>query len=489
MIMKNKHRFFALSALLAVGTTFLLGSCGGDSETAAVTDSNAITDDLTVAVTETSEKTERDRLEELGERDLGGMVYTVLDCNSASYNNIPGETQTGEIINDTLIECDTAIEERYNVQIDYQLESSGSTELFRSSVLAGENNYNLVFTTGAKLSAHALEGVLANMLDMEHISLDQKWWSSLMYDNLRLKDTMYFTTGDICPSMYRIAACTYVNTKLADDYDITCDFVQEVRDGTWTWDLVGELSKGINQDLNQDGEWAYVDDLFGNIGCFSTYLMPACNVEYCTIIEDGNNLALTAITEHTVAIVEKLRTVFEPTAPKSSGNDFVSSAFKEDRALFLTQTTGSAFSLLRDMESDYMILPVAKFDVSQEGYRTGVNIWSTAYVGVPLTAADEKTGFITEALAAWSYTNMRPITFELTYKEKLVRDERSVEMLDIIYDNLYLSFAEVYDFGGLSSVFWNVLAEGGELVSQVEKISSRAESEMKALVDAWGSAE
>lgn len=482
--MKNNHRFFALFALLAVGTSFLLGSCGG--ETDAVTESDTVTDALTAAVMETAAEPERDRLAELGSRDLGGMVYTALDCNSAAYSNIPGEVQTGEIVNDTLWERDAVIEELYNVQINYELENSGSTSKFRSAVLAGEKPCDLIFTVGAKLSTLALEGVLANMLDIEHLSLDQKWWSSLMYDNLRLKNAMYFTTGDICPSMYRIAACTYVNTKLADDYDITCDFVQEVRDGTWTWDLVGELSKGINQDLNQDGQWAYIDDLFGNIGCFATYLMPACNVEYCTITEDGTNLALTAVTDQTVTIVEKLRTIFEPTNPKSEGNDFVSSAFKEDRALFLTGTTGNAFSLLRDMESDYTILPVAKFDKTQKGYRTAVNIWSTAYVGVPMTAMDEKSGFVTEALAAWSYTNMRPITLNLTYKDKLARDEQSLEMLDIVYDNLYLSFAEVYDFGGIPSIFYDVLAVGGELVSQVEKVASKAEKEMKDFVDTWG---
>ena len=482
--MKNNHRFFALSALLAVGTSFLLGSCGG--ETDAVTESDTVTDALTAAVTETAAEPERDRLAELGSRDLGGMIYTALDCNSAAYSNIPGEVQTGEIVNDTLWERDAVIEELYNVQINYELENSGSTSKFRSAVLAGEKPCDLIFTVGAKLSTLALEGVLANMLDIEHLSLDQKWWSSLMYDNLRLKNAMYFTTGDICPSMYRIAACTYVNTKLADDYDITCDFVQEVRDGTWTWDLVGELSKGINQDLNQNGQWAYIDDLFGNIGCFATYLMPACNVEYCTITEDGTNLALTAVTDQTVTIVEKLRTIFEPTNPRSEGNDFVSSAFKEDRALFLTGTTGNAFSLLRDMESDYTILPVAKFDKTQKGYRTAVNIWSTAYVGVPMTAMDEKSGFVTEALAAWSYTNMRPITLDLTYKDKLARDEQSLEMLDIVYDNLYLSFAEVYDFGGIPSIFYDVLAVGGELVSQVEKVASKAEKEMKDFVDTWG---
>jgi hypothetical protein len=59
-------------------------------------------------------------------------------------------------------------------------------------------------------------------------------------------------------------------------------------------------------------------------------------------------------------------------------------------------------------------------------------------------------------------------------------------MLDIVYDNLYLSFAEVYDFGGIPSIFYDVLAVGGELVSQVEKVASKAEKEMKDFVDTWG---
>ena len=158
--MKHTHRITALSALLAVSAVFLLGSCGGNSastvDTAAVTESNE-----TAAVTETAAEPERDRLEELGERDLGGLIYTVLDCNSAAYSNIPGDTQTGEIINDTLLERDAVIEERYNVQLDYELENSGSTSKFRSAVLSGEKPCDLIFTVGAKLSTLALEGILA----------------------------------------------------------------------------------------------------------------------------------------------------------------------------------------------------------------------------------------------------------------------------------------------------------------------------------------
>ena len=487
--MKYNNRTAAgLLALLLISGT--ITSCGDSSTAAPGADTAA---DTTAAVTDavTAEQ-EADRLAELGDRDFTGQTYTVLDSNpnDAMHINIPGDTQTGELINDTLWSRDAFLEETYGITINYEQKTSGGAALLRASVMAGDRAYDLVFATaGGDMKTMTTQGVLANLCDMEHLSLDQKWWSSLMYDTLRFNDAMYFTTGDITPTMYQIAACTFVNTKLADDYDIECDFVAEVRNGTWTWDLVGELSKDIAQDLNQDGQWAYTDDLFGNIGCFSTYLIPGCAIDYVTLSEDGSSLSLAPITDRTVDAVEKLQRVFPQKSIKSSGNDFSNSAFKEDRALFLTHITESAAVHLRDMESDYLILPVAKHDAAQDGYRTGVNLWATAYVGVPATAADEKTGFITEAMAYWSYKNMRPIAFDLTYKAKTVRDERSVEMLDIVFDNLYCSFSDLYNFGGLNDVYWSILCSDEGIASAVEAISGKAEGAIKDFIETWGNTE
>ncbi len=487
--MKTMYRI--CTSLLALLTVSAVVSCGDSAADGESTVTAAA--DTTSAVTETAaDLSVPDRLAELGDRDFTGQTYTVLDSNpnDAMHINIPGDTQTGELINDTLWARDAFMEETYGITINYEQKTSGGAATLRASVMAGDRDYDFVIATaGGDMKTMTSQGVLANLCEIEHLSLDQKWWSSLMYDSLRFNDAMYFTTGDITPTMYQIAACTFVNTKLVDDYDIDCDFVAEVKGGTWTWDLVGELSKDIAQDLNQDGQWAYVDDLFGNIGCFSTYLIPGCAVDYVTFSEDNTSLALTPISNRTVSVCEKLQSVFPQKSIKSEGNDFSQSAFKEDRALFLTHITESAAVHLRDMDSDYLILPVAKFDETQEGYRTAVNLWATAYVGVPLTAADEKTGFITEAMAYWSYKNMRPIAFDLTYKAKTVRDERSVEMLDIVFDNLYCSFADLYNFGGLTSVYWDVLSSDKAIASEVEKISGKAEAEIKDFMETWGNPE
>lgn len=482
-----KHTLSILLCAMLLASTISCGSTSGDTESDRNTTQTETTETMSA---DTEETTEPNRLDALGAHDYSGSVYTVLDANpnASMHINIPQEEQTGEMINDTLWTRDVTLEDRYKLTIDYVQKTEGGADVLRSSVLAGDHAYNLVIgTAGGDLSSLALDGSLANLLDLPELSLDQKWWSTLMYDSLRFHDAMYITTGDITPTMYQIAACTFVNTDLAEKYTIDCDFVEEVRNGTWTWDLVGTLSEGITQDLNGDGQWSYADDLFGNIGCFSTYLIPGCAVDLCTISDDGNTLTLTAMNERTVNVCEKLQKVFEPTNPISTeSNDFVKSAFKEDRALFLTHITESAAVHLRDMESDYLILPVAKYDEAQSGYRSAVNVWATAYVSIPSTAVDEMTGVVTEAMAYWSYENMRPLAFDLTYKAKTVRDERSIEMLDVVFDNLYCSFSELFDFGGISSVFWDVLSDGGEIASAVEAVTPKAESEIKSFSEKWG---
>ena len=485
--MKAANRIFA--SLLAVLAVTAVVSCGESADHGTVTTQTP--DAVTQAPADTEAPTV-DRLAELGDRDFTGKTFTVFDSNpnDAMHINIPGDEQTGDLINDTLWTRDAFMEETYGITINYEQKTSGGAGTLRASVMAGDRAYDLVFATaGGDMKTLTTQGVLANMAAMEHLSLDQKWWSSLMYDTLRFNDAMYFTTGDIIPTMYQIAACTFVNTKLADNYDINCDFVAEVRDGTWTWDLVGELSKDIAQDLNQDGQWAYTDDLFGNIGCFSTYLIPGCAIDYVTFSEDGTSLSLAPVSERTVSAVELLQRVFPQKSIKSSGNDFSNSAFKEDRALFLTHITESAAVHLRDMESDYLILPVAKYDEAQEGYRSAVNLWATAYVGVPATAGDEMTGFITEAMAYWSYKNMRPIAFDLTYKAKTVRDERSVEMLDIVFDNLCCSFSDLYNFGGIGDVYWNILCSDKGIASEIERIAGKADGEIRKFMETWGNFE
>ncbi len=127
------------------------------------------------------------------------------------------------------------------------------------------------------------------------------------------------------------------------------------------------------------------------------------------------------------------------------------SDFPSGKALFMTSWIGYAANL-RDMEADFGIIPYPKWDKEQETYPSFYLDRTDAFL-VPITTDLEFTGTITEALAAESYEQVIPAFYEKTLYGKLIRDEESRDMLDIILRNASYDFAYIfaYYFGDAST--------------------------------------
>ncbi|MCI8387219.1 MAG: hypothetical protein HFE63_01980 [Clostridiales bacterium] len=484
-----------MKRLVCIFLALLLGavSCGNDNSNSGVPDQSTESGDTTAP-----EIVEKDRLTELGEKDFDGKVFTILDANDHPdiHINMPGESENGDIINDALYKRDKYIEDTYNVDIQYiqiHYSETGTTAL-KNSVLANDDEYSLCIASllGNSLNNIALEGVLANLNDMPYLSLGENWWSSLMYDSLRFDDKMYYTTGDISPTMYQMPVCVYLNTTLAENFGINENFPQLVRDGKWTWDMLEKFTKDKNRDVNEDNKMDTVNDFcgFANQGTqslVSNAWMVSAGVDLSSISKDGSSIEINVMNEHTLSAIEKFKKVIIPdlVCDSSEYNDIITKMFKEDRALFLQHYVESSISYLRDMDSDYLILPFPKYDEDQESYRSFCNAWVDAFVAVPATGDTEFIGFITEAMAYYSYKNVRPQTYNLMLKQKAARDEDSTEMLDYIFNTLYLDFNCIYDFGGTATALGNVVGGKGELASEYAKIESKIDAEVEKFIENW----
>jgi hypothetical protein len=160
--------------------------------------------------------------------------------------------------------------------------------------------------------------------------------------------------------------------------------------------------------------------------------------------------------------------------------------FQEDRALFFMHKLESAAVHLRDMESDYLILPSPKWDEAQESYYSFVSPHGCCFIGLPQTVAgNEDYGFLTEALARYSNQYVRPIAYDLVYKEKDSRDERSAEVLNILLDNLYIDFVSLYNSASLNDSLVTVLFNDKPFVSTMEKKQSAMDKALVKLSDSW----
>ncbi|MBO4930690.1 MAG: hypothetical protein J6I42_00775, partial [Clostridia bacterium] len=116
--------------------------------------------------------------------------------------------------------------------------------------------------------------------------------------------------------------------------------------------------------------------------------------------------------------------------------------FIADRALFLMSAIGNAVAL-RDMESDFGVLPYPKYNPEDETYRN--RNFGSSYFAIPITAKDvEMSAVVLEAQNFYSYRDVRPTYYETILKDKVSRDQDTAEMLDLVIDTCYIDPFFIY---------------------------------------------
>ena len=74
----------------------------------------------------------------------------------------------------------------------------------------------------------------------------------------------------------------------------------------------------------------------------------------------------------------------------------------------------------------------------------------------------------------------------MVYKQKGARDEQSAEMLDIIFDCLYLDFNVIYNFGSLYTDLRTIVMDGAPFASTVESHLDAAQQAIDDFSELWG---
>lgn len=124
---------------------------------------------------------------------------------------------------------------------------------------------------------------------------------------------------------------------------------------------------------------------------------------------------------------------------------------------------------MRDSKFDFAIIPMPKYDENQKEYMTPILQYvHTMYV----TVANQKTdviGATLENMAAEYYKTLRPAYYEAVLENKRVRDDESIEMLEIIFKNRELNPAVVFDWKITTILNEAALYGRDNIVSNVER--------------------
>jgi len=427
---------------------------------------------------ESVETTEESYYDKLGERDFGGGIFMIIDSSHHPdlHINMPDEEGVnGDPINDALYNRDKLIEDKYNVNIKYTLIhgfGDGCKALERS-VLSGTHEYDLLVSPvfGNSLDAISTRNVLHNMIGAPYLSLTSPWWSKMIYENMQFNNKLFYTGGDIfLPSYSQCPAVIMYNKKLFRDHGIEDNLYSLVFDGKWTLDALNAIIKDRDTDLNSDGKMHADDDFYGlisqNITVAMGFYLAGVGVNFSTV--NNENITVDLTSPLTLNKIDKLSEMIERYTYRDQ-EDPIQKTFKGNRALFLTHCMISPQLNLRDMDEDYGILPMPKWDEAQPSYISFINAWGSGFVGVPLNADLEKSAFLTEAMAYAGYEYLRRPVYDITFKAKGARDEESERIIDIIIETAYLDIGSVYNFGGTQEILLDAIVDNKPFVSAYEK--------------------
>ena len=129
----------------------------------------------------------------------------------------------------------------------------------------------------------------------------------------------------------------------------------------------------------------------------------------------------------------------------SEGFDKARDMFSSGNALFAALHLYYAESKeMRNMQDEYGILPIPKFDEAQENYYTYSHDQYSVFM-IPKTVADpEMSGAVLEVMAYESYRSLQPTYYDLVLKGRYANDPQSRSILDTVTANIMVDSSWIY---------------------------------------------
>ena len=334
------------------------------------------------------------------------------------------------------------------------------------------------------------QGLYINWYDIPHINLEKPWWVQLFTDAFTINDKIYMITGDLALSFWKGMTGIAFNKGLAADYDME-NLYSVVRDGKWTFDYMESLCHQVSKDLNGDGLWDKTD-MYGFVSNASTGIdaMKEAFDLHITVKDASGIPQFDVVNDRCVAVLDALSDFFKNhdgyiPAPSAEGDIEAQTIFLENRALF-QYIKFNVVEKLRDMDTDFGIIPYPKWDETQKNYGTTVYDGSSVFLVPKTVPSTEFVGIVTEALAAESYKSVVPAYYDVVLKTKASRDNDSSEMIDLIRDNIVVDFGYIHStaLDGVGHLFvGEVRAKTANIASTFKAKQKSAQKKLDSIIE------
>lgn len=475
--MTKKTISLILAALLMAQVLVGCGNSNGDTTTSA--DTSGGTTEETIP-DEPNKKNGLWYADYLPEKDYEGYTFRVLTMDEFPTDVIE---EDGDIVNDAYYKRNSIIESRYNINFEQTsyMNYWETTEAFKKIALAQSDDFDLCRLIQRDAFAVALEGLAATPDMLPYIDMTKPWYIQYLNEALTIDGQAILAYSDECEHAMTSVQAVFFNKKILDDLGLESPYTL-VRDGTWTYDkLFGYAEKA------GDGEFKLNEDRFGFIGELDMFLPSVwVSSDVKTVEKDNKDIPYFAANgnEKFYSIVKQVNSfvntkgnflnTFKAIKAAEESRITGRESFADGYSLFKMMDFGFCLDL-REMEYDFGIVPLPKYDEKQTEYFSRI---LDAWTNVALSCATdlERTSIILEALAVESKNYVIPAIYENAITQKGIRDEDSLEMLEIIQKNRTLDLGDTVWQADIRNKYYEmVMANKDNVASQTEKIVKKAD--------------
>ena len=403
-----------------------------------------------------------------------------------------GSELYGEVLDAAVTDKNRKVEDTYKVKLKIYKNDNINNDII-ADISGGTQLYDAIMPTLTTLAKLASEGNLIDLNTLDYIHLDAPWYDDNCTKSMSINNQCFFTTGDIT-ILNKVNTSAFLFNKemirvnnLEDPYEL-------VRNHQWTYDKMKEMAKQVTSDTDGvDGMSG--KDTWGLLASYDDSLVLYCAANKLLCQKDSNDMPVLAFgDDSSVSVIQKILGDMEETntwvtyAQQFEQPIWVTSlnAFIDGRVLF-RPSQFSATTKLRIAGADFGIVPNPLWSEEQDDYRSFCFGTQTAGIAISVGCEDpEYSAYMIEAISCESKRYLTPAYMEINLKTKDAQDEESLEMLNIVFDNIVYDIGHVYDFGGIGSMFEKLCeAKSTDVVSAFRSIEPSVQNAIEEVIKTY----
>ena len=377
---------------------------------------------------------------------------------------------SGDNIDQAIYNRNLRVEDRLGITIEF-VQEKGSLDFYKDWNKKAENDwlsdgkYDVYAGYSRAVPLLSINGMTENLLQYDSFNVEKPWWPDALTTECTINNKLLFCSGDIATSLLWYMDAIFYNTEIYNTYYLNQPSPMDmVESNEWTFEKLFSLTKDIfvpsayGADINADyGISVYETDI-------DAFQIAAGITSLEKTEEGGLRISEAWDSQRCADACEAVGTFLASQGVFHGEDKEVRSVFLNEQSMFhldrVLIVAGQDNTDIGKVEFEYGIVPVPKYDASQENYMTNIGNSFSIYAVSTNSKKIEAAVLTLEAMGSENYRSVTPAVFEVAMKQRYSSDAQSSGMFDILRGTVSFDIGRLFSahFSNYTSKTFRVTA-------------------------------